>query len=331
MRQVLKNHVAILVDTSSSMNHLLKDVVKVFNNQIQFLRQSSLDFKQETRISIYEFNSNVSCLISDVDVARPMEIQSLSGGGMTALFDAVDLSIKDFQDLPQTYGDHSFLIYILTDGMENRSVKHSLQSFKKLIANLPDNFNIAAFVPDFNSKTYLVHSGIPEGNIDKWDVTTKGIETVGNKFEQTITNYYQSRSKGIKKFSTMFSDLDSVTVQDIKTIAQEIKNYNLITSNYKGTIQIRDFVESETGLEYKKGSAYYQLVKNETVQPSKNIAVINKDTGKVYEGKDARVLLNLPNHNVKVTPVYSDKWDVYVQSLSVNRNIIPKQKVLVLQ
>ena len=47
MKQVLKNHVAILLDTSYSMQGLLRDVEKVFNNQIDYLRSSSLRFEQD--------------------------------------------------------------------------------------------------------------------------------------------------------------------------------------------------------------------------------------------------------------------------------------------
>ena len=329
MKQVLKNHVAILVDVSASMSSLLPDVVKVFNNQIQFLRQSSLDFEQETRVSVYTFNSQVECLISDVDVARPMTINSLRGNGTTAMLDAISTSVQDLQDLPQTYGDHSFLIYVLTDGYENASRTCSAKAFQQLIKTLPSNFNIAAFVPDNNSATYLHNYGIPQGNIDKWNTTARGIEEVGQKFEKTMTNYYTGRSKGITKFSTIFSDLDKVSVSDVKTVATKVNGQIIINEGIKA-VQIRDLVEQKTNKKYTKGCAFYELVKNETVQPSKEIAVQNKSTGEIYAGKDARVLLNLPNSNIKITPKHSKKWNVYIQSLSVNRNVIPKQRILVL-
>jgi uncharacterized protein YegL len=330
MKQVLKNHIAILLDTSGSMDGLLSSVVKVFNNQIEFLRKSSLDFEQETRVSVYEFNDNVKCLISDVDVARPMTLQTLRGVSTTAMFDAVGLAVKDLQELPQKYGDHSFLIYLLTDGYENSSIHYSRQTFAKLIDKLPSNFSIAAFAPDNNSIQYLKQCGIPEGNIDKWDTTIKGVEEIGHRFEKTMTNYYVARSHGTKTFSTIFSDLNKVTVSDVKNLAKEIKNHSLIINEGLKAIEIRDLVERKTGIKYTKGCAFYELVKNETVQPSKEIAVQHKSSGKVYAGKDARVLLNLPDYeSTRITPQFNSKWNVYVQSLSVNRKVIPKQRVLV--
>ena len=328
MKQVLKNHVAILLDTSWSMGSLLGDVEKVFNNQIEYLRSSSLRFNQETRVSIYTFDSEIKCLISDVDVARPMEIGRLVADGMTALLDCVGTSVRDLKELPQRYGDHSFLIYLLTDGGENDSRNYDESVFK----NLPANFSIAAFAPDVNSVRELTHLGIPEGNIDKWDTTKRGVEEVGRKFEKTMDNYYTARSRGVRTSNTIFSDLNKVSVSDVKTVAKEVKNYDIVINEDVKAVEIRPLVESKLPkTHYTKGCAFYELVKNEHIQPSKEIAVQNKKSGKIYKGPHARALLQLPDHEtVKVTPVHSKTWNVYVQSLSVNRKVIPKQRVLVI-
>lgn len=328
MKQVLKNHVALLLDVSDSMGYLLEDVVKVFNNQINYLRDSSLRFDQETRVSVYTFGSEVNCLISDVDVARPMTIDFLRTSGMTALFDAVGTSVRDLQELPQRYGDHSFLIYLLTDGQENASEHYR----KSVLSNLPEGFSLAAFAPNLNSVRELTKLGIAEGNIEKWDTTKEGIQEVGRKFEKTMNNYYAARSKGVRSFNTMFSDLNKVSVADVKSVATEVKKYHVLINEGVQAIDIKPMVEDKLhNFNYTKGCAFYELVKNEHVQPSKEIAVQDKHSGKIYKGKDARVLLNLPENDiVKITPIQSTKWNVYVQSMSVNRKVIPKQRVLVI-
>ena len=82
---------------------------------------------------------------------------------------------------------------------------------------------------------------------------------------------------------------------------------------------------------YHKGMAFYELVKNEHVQPQKLIVIQNRKTGKVYSGDNARKLLNLPNQEVKITVGDFGEWNVYIQSTSVNRKVIPKQRVLVVK
>lgn len=329
MEQVLKNHVALLIDNSGSMHNIIDHAVKVFDNQIKVLRNLSILKNQETRISVYTFNDDVECIISDVDVARPMEIQKIRAGGMTALLDACKLAIDDFKLLPQKYGDHAFLIYLLTDGEENASRINS-QEFKKIIANLPDNFSICGFVPDRNGIEYLKAVGVPEGNIDKWNLTAEGIEEVGQKFEKSMSNYYTTRSAGGKGGFDMLKGLSGVTTNDVKKVAVKVKNFELLQNLGPGSVFIKPFVESHN-IKYVSGNAYYEHVKKETIQASKSIAVRDRITGDVFVGYDARQLLGLPNHDVKVSPTKdTDKWQIFVQSQSVNRNIIPYQHVIYL-
>lgn len=331
MKQVLKNHVAIVIDRSGSMSGLLEQVRQVFQNQIEFLRKTSLMFEQETRVSVYAFDNTVDCWISDTDVARPMEIERINSGGSTALMDAVGLAIEDLNSLPEKYGSHAKILYLLTDGEENASRKYNVQSFKKMISGLQNNFTICALAPNNNAVRYLENYGFPKGNIDKWDTTQKGVEEVGRKFEASMTNYFKARSTGQRSFSTVFSDLNNVTTEQVKQIANEVKNYEVVSNNGVKAVQIRPLVEQH-GISYVIGKSFYELVKRETVQDSKIIAVQDKKTGKVYAGYDARQLLNLPDRGeVKIDPVNSPKWNVYVQSTSVNRNVIPKQRVLVIK
>jgi uncharacterized protein YegL len=331
MNQVLKNHVAFVLDVSGSMTYISDSVRSVFQKQIEFLRKTSQLFEQETRVSIYTFNNSVNCLISDTDVMRPLEIDRLSCFGSTALLDATKLSLEDLKLLPQKYGDHSFIIYVLTDGEENSS-NTDVRSFKSFISNLPDNFTVCALAPNNNSMRLLEGYGIPKGNIEKWDATSKGVEEVGEKLEKTLTNYYTARSTGTRSFSTVFSDLNKVSVDQVKTVAKEVNNFQVVINEDVKAIEIRPLVEDKLKTKYVMGKAYYELVKRETVQDGKAIAVQDKKTGKVYEGFEARKLLNLPDYGeVKIDPILSPKWNVYIQSTSVNRKVIPKQRVLVLK
>ena len=332
MKQVLKNHVAIVIDRSGSMHYLLKTVVEVFNSQIETLRQSSLDFDQETRVSVYQFDYEVDNLIFDVDVARPMSIKDINERrGRTALMDGTALALDDFTELSQKYGDHSFVVYLLTDGMENEStIRRS--AFKRKLQNLPDNVSVVAFAPNNQSVRELQNLGFPAGNIDLWSTDKKGVEEVGKRFKASLNSYMTQRSAGVRSTSSMFSDLSKATVADVQAVAQEVSNFEVISNSATKDVHIKPLVEKQIKrFTYTKGCAFYELVKNETVQGSKEVAVQNKLSGKVYKGKEARAILNLPNEATKVTPQHNTKWDVYVQSLSVNRNVIPKQRVLVIK
>ena len=94
---------------------------------------------------------------------------------------------------------------------------------------------------------------------------------------------------------------------------------------------IKDFVESWTQETYRQGSAYYQLVKAETIQPGKQVCIVEKATGKVFSGPEARHILNLPKFEVRVNAVDHPKFDIYIQSTSVNRKLPSGTNILVLK
>ena len=330
MKNTFKNHVYICIDVSGSMGNTIDSAVKVFNNQIEFLRKSSIAFEQETRVSFYKFNSDVTCVISDVDVARPMTLEKMVASGQTALMDAVDLAIEDSKLISQKYGDHAFVLYLITDGEENASRINS-SVFKSRINSLPDNFSVIGFVPNLNGKTWLKNLGFSEGNLEIWDTTAKGIEEVGKKMEAATTSFFQGRSRGIRSSNTMLSDLKDVTSKNVTKVLDEVKKFDLIINEKTQAVEIKPLYESKFKGIYTKGTGYYELVKNEHVQANKEIAIQNKKTGKVYSGDNARKLLGLPNTEVKVVPGDYGEWIVYIQSNALNRKIIPKQRLLVIK
>jgi len=332
MKNSFKNHVYVMLDRSGSMANIIDTAKDVFNKQIDSLREQSLLHDQETRISFYTFADDVQCVISDVDVARPVKLESIFADGSTAIRDAMTLALQDATAIPQKYGDHSFIFYLITDGEENASRTTPL-NFITSLRNLPENFTVAAFVPDNNGKQLLSRMGVPEGNIDVWNTTKEGVEEVGQKFSDTMGQYFTARKTGLRSSTTLFTDLKQVNSQNVGSVLDILDPslYDIVINETTQAIQIKPLVESRLKRSYTKGGGFYELVKNEHVQPSKQIAVQNKKNGRVYTGSNARTLLSLPNREVKIVPEDFGEWIVFIQSTSVNRNIIPKQRVLVLK
>lgn len=332
MKNSFKNHVYVMLDRSSSMNRIIEVAKDVFNGQIDALREQSLLHDQETRISFYTFAGDVECVISDVDVARPVKLETIYANGSTAIRDAMFTAIEDAKMISQRYGDHSFIFYLITDGEENVS-KVKPDVFIKTLRDLPSNFTVAAFVPDRNGKSLLAKMGVPEGNIEIWNTTTEGVKEVGQKFSDTMGQYFTARSAGIRSSRTLFTDLKQVNSNNVGSVLDIIDNslYDIVINETTQAVQIKPLVEARISRPYVKGNSFYELVKNEHVQPTKQIAIQNKKSGKIYTGSNARTLLSLPNKEVKIVPEDFGEWIVFIQSTSVNRNIIPKQRVLVLR
>ncbi|MFH8349879.1 vWA domain-containing protein [Streptomyces sp. NPDC018045] len=337
------NHVALVLDASSSMSHLSRKVVEVADQQIAYLARRSKELGQETRVTVYAFADTVECVIYDKDVLRMPSLEQLYRvGGMTALLAATLKSQRELAQTAQLYGDHSFLTFVLTDGQENASHRcpdapsrnpgELVQAVATLIATQADNWTLAVLVPDQMGKREAVQCGFPKDNIAIWDATsTRGLEEAGQVIQQATENFMVGRAQGIRGSRAVFStgaetvNKDTIEAAGLKPVHPS--EYQLVP--VARAAAIRDRVV-ECGHTYRTGCAFYQLSKSEKIQARKQIAVLEKKTDRVYTGPQARALLGLPDAEVRVNPDRNDDFTIFVQSTSVNRKLIPHTRLLLM-
>lgn len=311
-----------------------RDVVAVFDGQIKYLAQRSRELDQETRVSVFFFDDGFECIVYDKDVLR---LPSLAGlykvRGNTALIDAAMLAIEDLQKTPELYCNHAFLGYVLTDGEENHSHKYTAANLSKAINGLPDNWTIAALVPNAVGMHEAKRFGFPAQNIQIWSTTdARGVEEVGKAIRVATENFMTARQSGVRGVKNLFNmDMTALTKTNVKKALDELQAKDYMVLPVRREEAIKDFVESWTKETYRPGSAYYQLTKKETVQAAKQICVQDKVNGKVYGGIEARNLLGLPSHEVKVAPDDNDKFTVFIQSTSINRKLVSGTNLIVLK
>lgn len=328
------NHVALVLDASSSMLEQGKNkaLVRVADEQVRYLAERSQAMDQETRVSIYAFSyhNSIRCLVFDKDVLRLPSIATLyRAEGMTALIDATLKSQDDLAQTAQMYGDHAFLTYVLTDGQENNS-RHYPPELQRMLQALPDNWTVAVLVPDRKGRQYAIQCGFPEGNIEEWDATSEtGVQDSFVKIRRATDNFMTARATGVRGTRTLFSTgAEAVNKQTIKAAnLKPLKAGEYQLFSVAADSPIREFVEDVVSV-YKLGHAYYQLTKTETIQVQKAVAVVHKRNGKVYTGKEARSLLGLPDTTVRVRPEHNPDYDVFVQSMSVNRKLLAGTQLL---
>lgn len=331
VEQNLINHVGLVIDKSWSMSHLQQQVVQVVDGQVHDLAQLSQEMDQETRVTIYTFDDSVYCINYDKDVLR---LPSLSGryhtSGNTALLDATMKCITDLEKTATLYGDHAFLIFVVTDGQENRSRLFSRLELKQKLDLLPDNWTVVAFVPDARGLHDAETFGFLKGNIAIWDTSSsKGFESVGNVVRKTTQTFMQNRAQGIRGSRSILT-ADTSRLDTSKNLLTPLNptRYSIFRPVLGG--EIRTFVESKVG-SYTLGNAYYKLRKSEILQPHKHIVVRNK-RGEVFTGTEVRGLLGLDvPDKVRVHPNKFSDWDIFVQSTSVNRHVTNEDEILVLR
>lgn len=328
------NHVALVLDKSSSMTGHRKNLIEVADTLVRHLAKKSVEMNQETRVSIYLFSSDVECVVFDKDVLRLPSIADLyRTSGMTALVDATHLSVTDLEKTAQMYGDHAFLVYVLTDGVENISSTTPTVLLNKL-NSLPENWTVAALVPDQRGIVLAANYGFPEFNVAIWeaDNTVDGVAQAMTKITTATDSYMTSRSQGVRGTRTLFSTGADVLNKDAIKQAGLQELPPALYDIYKVPVEtdIRPFVIVQRG-KYTQGSAYYELTKTETIQANKGVIVVEKSTGKAFSGQHARSLVGLGTREVRVKPNSNPDYTLYVQSTSVNRKLHGGSNLLVLR
>lgn len=328
--QRLINHVALVLDGSSSMSNHKSKLVSVADEQIKYLALRSEELSQETRVSVYLFADDVECLIFDMDVMRLPSIADLyKASGMTALVDSVIKSQDDLATTSRIYGDHAFLTFVLTDGMENAS-RNSWTQLGGYV-NRSDGWNVAFLVPDKQGVAYMNRVGVGNDNIAIWDTqSVQGIADAVGAIKVATERFMTNRAQGIKTTGVFSTGVDAVNKKTVTQSLNEIPSNEFALYPVLAKGRIDEFVRG-LGYGYAKGMAYYQLTKTENIQAQKNVVVVEKSSGKAYGGDQARALIGLPaSGTVRVKPDANPDYEIYVQSTSVNRNLMPNTRLLVL-
>jgi hypothetical protein len=327
----LINHIVFVIDASGSMSSLKEDVINVFDSQVQYLSVRSQELNQETRVSVYMFSDKVECVAYDKDVMRlPSLKDRYKTGGGTALLDGMMRTFTDLEKTAQLYGDHAFLVYVITDGEDTCSKNKSVNMSKRLMS-MPNNWTVAVLVPNqvgvFEAKKF----GILPNNIQIWDTNKEGIAKAGDNIKIATEMFLNNRVKGISGTQNLFKiDMSAVTEAEVQQNLNEIDSatYNIYVA--ADNISIKEFVETSTGQKLNTVKPFYQLSKKELIQKYKRVYIRDKNNGKVYGGNNARDLLKIPRDtDVDVKPADHSIFDIFVESTSVNRKILAGTSVLV--
>jgi hypothetical protein len=340
----LINHMVFLLDASGSMGGKERDMERICAQFVADLAKLSRGdaakgiTTQETRVSFYDFSDpqDVRCLAYDMDVERAPDLKGrLRVRGMTALIDATFVAIEELEQTAQLHGDHAYLLYVLTDGGENSSRAHTGTDLAERLRGLPDNWTVACMVPGPHEKMMAVNYGFPKDNIAVWDATSaKGREEAREVVTASMTTYMSQRSAGTRSTTKLFdlgtSVLNKTKIQQANLVPLDPAKYLLMTVP-QDTV-IRDWVVDQMGHTWRLGNGYYQLNKTETIQGHKLIMVLEKGTGKVYHGPEARSLVGLTDETVRVNPKgVNPDYTLLVQSTAPNRKLKAGQQFLYLK
>jgi hypothetical protein len=320
-------HIALVLDASGSMYRLARKVVEMADAQIQELKTTSEKLDVETRVSVYTFsyNSQINCLIFDKDVFRLPSIKGLyDANGQTALIDATIKSQNDLAATAQMYGKHHFRTYVWTDGIENDSINRP-NTLRSLLASQGGNQSVAVLVPDADARERCIAAGFAPGNILIWDVSAQGMEDAAKTVSGSTQSFMTSVSRGVAydKNNVFGTGVDKVNANTVKANLVPLTKGSYQVWNVTADQRIDLFVQGK-GWTFHVGKGYYQLTgKSVLVQANKRILVLEKSTGLVYGGAEARTLVGLPQGvDARVKADDNPDYIVLSQSTANNRKLL---------
>jgi hypothetical protein len=325
-----KTYLFAFRDHSGSMGGRVAAAEADYNSMLTSSQKASIDHDVQTVLTVYEVGGGFrrkETLVSVHDV-RPLPRGAYKAPGHdTPLFMAIEDAMNLAESLPDANDQETtFLFAATTDGQDNvtgaRGGQQLAARIKKLQAT--DRWTVVFRVPKGDARS-LANMGIDPGNILEWELSSRGMEVAAKQHNTAMSDFYANRKLGVKSTRTFYTSVANVTeadVQKLGDISAEVSFWPI--SNAENEMQIRDFVEKRlNGGAMLKGAAFYQLVKTEDkIQDYKLVAIRNKETGAVHCGPEARDLIGLPRWgDARVRPDTAGKWQVFVQSTSVNRKV----------
>ena len=191
------------------MQHLRRAAVSGFNG----LLAKQKKFVVPTRVSLSFFSDDISVIHDGVPVADidALDIEAYRPHGDTALLDGIGSMIElvaervDLKPYPSRV-----LIAILTDGLENSSVRFSkkeifkLISFRRLVCNWQFVFMGAKGSQTIQSGLSL---GIQRSNIVEFGTSPEGIQSLMS----TLSGALKAYQLGNRNFALLLKDAEGVS------------------------------------------------------------------------------------------------------------------------
>lgn len=146
----------------------------------------------------------------------------------------------------------------------------------------------------------------------------------GEEVEDTYETY--RRTSSTRRTSSRKTSDEPVSIKEMDKLVPVIPGrFQIMTVDEN--CAIKEFVENN-GIKFKKGRGFYELSKAETVQQYKEVIMMDRETGEMFNGSQVREELGLQPQsekggvNERLHKDATKKFRVFVQSTSVNRKLI---------
>lgn len=343
--------IAISFDKTGSMYPAIKEVQRRLTESLEYL------FKAIPGLSIaiiahgdycddeYYFELNFTNNIRDI--TSFINSQNANGGGDAP--ECYEYVLHHVQHLSWKDSEQKVLImigdqiphepgYVYNGYLRGGKVKHYHNTLNwREEARMLGNVGVQIYgvqclgnrsVSSFYEAISAISNGI-KVDLHQFHNTIEMIESIAHKQNDSLDNYEEhliANHRMNRVVSDMIDRLRGrkstlVTFKDVDLEAVDPGRFQLLHVDRR--IPIKAFV-AETGATFKVGRGFYQFTKTEEIQERKEVVLRDKVSGDMWTGAKAREMIGLPyGTRDTLKPVFLKDYDVFVQSTSANRVLMP--------
>ena len=206
--EVTKIYNLVILDRSGSMMRLREVAVQGYNETLDVIRaaQQQYNLEQQNLVTLTLFNHFVTD-VYNCDTVQDLPnllMQDYRPDGMTAMYDAIGLSLTKLQRKLNKLENATAVVTIISDGLENASHIYSLDRVAKLIDSMKNqgvmfvfmgtNQNVQQTAEALHIDDYKIFEYSTEGMKEAWQ---SGIDASADYYERM--SRYNKDTKGMSK------------------------------------------------------------------------------------------------------------------------------------
>ena len=192
--------IAFILDRSRSMQSVTEGAITGFNQFLQDQQASEAEGEGIARLTLVQFDNQYEMPIDNLPVSEVVCLDTTTyvPRGMTALLDAVGITIKAFKkrikNLPKDKRPDQVVFAIFTDGLENSSARYSWSDIARMIKKRrkKDGWEFLFLGANQDAIATAAQMNIDHRNAATSDYSGKGVRSSSRAFSRRIRAMKQS-------------------------------------------------------------------------------------------------------------------------------------------
>lgn len=187
----LSTEIICIIDKSGSMNSIKSDAIGGFN---EFLKEQK-EIDDDTKITLNLFDSKFKNLYKSLPIKESIELndENYVPSSMTALYDAIGLSIDEAKERFKENTPDRVLVVILTDGEENRSIEYDQKRIFDMIDEQSKNdWEFIFLAANQDAMKTASKLNIKGGNTMNFVPDSEGAREVYTQMSASVKSYRRS-------------------------------------------------------------------------------------------------------------------------------------------